>query len=123
MAKLIDTLSWYDNGEKVNAAVLNKPLKELVNLFDSNQFNVPMKTQGMSLSLDDLDGVQEEDFIYLSSDGIGLISDERLIEFLGNEAVLQEDYVTLTDYDKDKPEILADRQACRYEIKQLEQSL
>ena len=33
------------------------------------------------------------------------------------------DYVTLSDYDKDKPEILADRQAWRDEIRQLEQSL
>ena len=33
------------------------------------------------------------------------------------------DYVTLPDYDKDKPEILAERQAWRDEIRQLEQSL
>ena len=33
------------------------------------------------------------------------------------------DYVTLPDYDKDKPEILVDRQAWRDEIRQLEQSL
>ena len=33
------------------------------------------------------------------------------------------DYLTLPDYDKDKPEILADRQAWRDEIRQLEQSL
>ena len=30
------------------------------------------------------------------------------------------DYVTLPDYDKDKPEILADRQAWREEIRSLE---
>ena len=30
------------------------------------------------------------------------------------------DYVTLPDYDKDKPEILADRQAWRKEIRELE---
>lgn len=30
------------------------------------------------------------------------------------------DYVTLSDYDKDKPEILADRQAWRDEIRSLE---
>ncbi len=33
------------------------------------------------------------------------------------------DYVTLSDYDKDKPEILADRQAWRDEIRQLEATL
>jgi hypothetical protein len=33
------------------------------------------------------------------------------------------DYVTLSDYDKDKPEILADRKAWRDEIRQLEQAL
>ena len=33
------------------------------------------------------------------------------------------DYVTLSDYDKDKPEILADRQAWRDEVRQLEQTL
>ena len=30
------------------------------------------------------------------------------------------DYVTLSDYDKDKTEVLADRQAWRDEIRQLE---
>ena len=30
------------------------------------------------------------------------------------------DYVTLPDYDKDKPEVLADRQAWRDEIRSLE---
>ena len=30
------------------------------------------------------------------------------------------DYVTLPDYDKDKPEVIADRQAWRDEIRQLE---
>ena len=33
------------------------------------------------------------------------------------------DYVALPDYDKDKPELLADRQAWREEIRQLEQLL
>jgi hypothetical protein len=33
------------------------------------------------------------------------------------------DYVTLSDYDQDKPEIIADRQAWRDEIRQLEQTL
>ena len=33
------------------------------------------------------------------------------------------DYVTLPDYDKDKPELLAERQTWRNEIRQLEQSL
>ncbi len=33
------------------------------------------------------------------------------------------DYVGLQDYDKDKPEILADRQAWRDEIRQLEATL
>ena len=30
------------------------------------------------------------------------------------------DYITLPDYDKDKPEVLADRQTWRDEIRQLE---
>ena len=33
------------------------------------------------------------------------------------------DYVGLQDYDKDKPEILADRQAWRDELRQLEAAL
>ena len=33
------------------------------------------------------------------------------------------DYVALSDYDRDRPEILAERQAWREEIRQLEQSL
>ena len=39
------------------------------------------------------------------------------------QKLLDTDYVTLSDYDKDKPEILADRQAWRDEIRQLEQTL
>ena len=39
------------------------------------------------------------------------------------QKLLDTDYVTLSDYDKDKPEILADRQAWRDEIRQLEQAL
>lgn len=33
------------------------------------------------------------------------------------------DYVALPDYDQDKPDIIAQRQAWRDEIRQLEQSL
>ena len=43
---------------------------------------------------------------------------ERIAELKRNLA--ETDYVTLPDYDKDKPEVLADRQAWRDEIRQLE---
>ena len=42
----------------------------------------------------------------------------RVAELKRNLA--ETDYITLPDYDKDKPEILADRQAWRDEIRQLE---
>ena len=46
---------------------------------------------------------------------------ERIAEL--QQKLSDTDYVALPDYDKDKPEILADRQAWRDEIRQLEQSL
>ena len=42
----------------------------------------------------------------------------RVAELKRNLA--ETDYVTLPDYDKDKPEVLADRQAWRDEIRSLE---
>jgi bifunctional ADP-heptose synthase (sugar kinase/adenylyltransferase) len=33
------------------------------------------------------------------------------------------DYVALSDYDKDKPDVLAQRQAWRLELRELEQTL
>ena len=48
-------------------------------------------------------------------------ANERIAEL--KQKLRDTDYVTLPDYDKDKPEILVDRQAWRDEIRQLEQSL
>ena len=45
----------------------------------------------------------------------------RVAELKRNLA--ETDYITLPDYDKDKPEILADRQAWRDEIRQLEPTI
>ena len=42
----------------------------------------------------------------------------RVAELKRNLA--ETDYITLPDYDKDKPEVLADRQAWRDEIRQIE---
>ena len=49
------------------------------------------------------------------------LSFNRIAEL--KEKLRDTDYITLPDYDKDKPEILTDRQAWRDEIRQLEQSL
>ena len=43
---------------------------------------------------------------------------ERIAEL--KRKLAETDYVTLPDYDKDKPEVLADRQGWRDEIRQLE---
>ena len=43
---------------------------------------------------------------------------ERIAELKGK--LVETDYITLSDYDKDKPEILANRQAWRNEIRSLE---
>ena len=45
----------------------------------------------------------------------------RIAELKRNLA--ETDYVTLPDYDKDKPEVIADRQAWRDEIRQLEPTI
>jgi hypothetical protein len=49
------------------------------------------------------------------------LAEQRIAEL--KQLLASTDYVTLSDYDKDKPEILADRQAWRDEIRQLEQTL
>ena len=46
---------------------------------------------------------------------------ERIAEL--KRKLAETDYVTLPDYDKDKPEVLADRQAWRDEIRQLEPTI
>ena len=43
---------------------------------------------------------------------------ERIAEL--KRKLAETDYVTLPDYDRDKPEVLADRQAWRDEIRQIE---
>jgi hypothetical protein len=43
---------------------------------------------------------------------------ERLVEL--KRLLAETDYVALSDYDKDKPEVLAQRQAWRDEIRALE---
>ena len=49
------------------------------------------------------------------------LNNERIARVAELKRKLTEtDYITLPDYDKDKPEILADRQAWRDEIRQLE---
>jgi hypothetical protein len=47
-------------------------------------------------------------------------AEARIAELKRNLA--ETDYVTLPDYDKDKPEVLADRQAWRDEIRALEEN-
>ena len=48
-------------------------------------------------------------------------NEQRIAEL--KQKLRETDYVSLPDYDKDKPEILADRQAWRDEIRQLEPTL
>ena len=49
------------------------------------------------------------------------LAQQRIVEL--QQKLRDTDYVGLQDYDKDKPEILADRQAWRDEIRQLEATL
>jgi bifunctional ADP-heptose synthase (sugar kinase/adenylyltransferase) len=46
---------------------------------------------------------------------------ERIAEL--KQLLADTDYVALSDYDKDKPDVLAQRQAWRDEIRELEQTL
>ncbi len=48
-------------------------------------------------------------------------AEQRIAEL--KRLLVESDFVGLSDYDKDKPEILADRQAWRDEIRQLEATL
>ena len=49
------------------------------------------------------------------------LNNERIARIAELKRKLTEtDYVTLPDYDRDKPEVLADRQAWRDEIRSLE---
>jgi len=46
---------------------------------------------------------------------------ERIAEL--KQLLAASDYVALSDYDKDKPDVLAQRQAWREELRELEQTL
>ena len=46
---------------------------------------------------------------------------ERIAEL--KQLLAASDYVALSDYDKDKPDVLAQRQAWRVELRELEQTL
>jgi hypothetical protein len=46
---------------------------------------------------------------------------ERIAEL--KQLLRDTDFVALSDYDKDKPDVLAQRQAWRSEIRELEQTL
>jgi bifunctional ADP-heptose synthase (sugar kinase/adenylyltransferase) len=46
---------------------------------------------------------------------------ERIAEL--KQLLADTDYVALSDYDKDKPDVLAQRQAWREELRELEQTL
>jgi len=71
MAKLIDNLSWIQDGEKANADVFNRPLKELIGLIDNKEFEILSKTSGMKVDSSEVDtDVQQGDFVYRGQDGI-----------------------------------------------------
>ena len=46
---------------------------------------------------------------------------ERIAEL--KQLLAETDFVALSDYDKDKPDVLAQRQAWRVELRELEQTL
>jgi hypothetical protein len=48
-------------------------------------------------------------------------SEQRISEL--KQLLAASDYVALSDYDKDKPDVLAQRQAWRVELRELEQTL
>jgi len=79
MANLINTISWFTNGEKANELVLNRPLKEIVNLIDSNTLPILPKYSGINL----LTGsflASPNDLVYKRSDGI-------LVSAVGNSTI------------------------------------
>jgi len=47
--------------------------------------------------------------------------EQRIAEL--KQLLADTDYVALSDYDKDKPDVLAQRQAWRLELRELEQTL
>jgi len=71
MAKLIDELTWIEPGEKANAIVFNRALKELVQKIDNKSFEVLSGNSGFTVDSDDIDtsNVSVGDFVYKRTDG------------------------------------------------------
>lgn len=71
MAKLIDELTWIEPGEKANAIVFNRTLKELVQKIDDKTLEVLPSNSGFSVNVDDIDtsNVSVGDFVYKRTDG------------------------------------------------------
>ena len=70
MAKLIENLTWIQDGEKATSTVFNRALKELAGLIDSKDFEVLSSTAGLKFDIAELDSlVQLGDLVYKSSDG------------------------------------------------------
>ena len=70
MARLMDNLTWLQDGERADAFVLNRPLKELANLIDNKDFKALLSTSGLKINTNELDtAVQVNDLVYKGADG------------------------------------------------------
>jgi len=71
MARLIDELTWIEPGEKANASVFNRALKELVQKIDGKTFDVLSGNSGFAVDVNDINTptVEVGDYVYKRADG------------------------------------------------------
>lgn len=71
MARLIDTLTWIQNGERGEATVYNRALKELVELIDNGEIQAASSVQGFTVNASRINStVTDGMVVYIHTDGI-----------------------------------------------------
>jgi hypothetical protein len=72
MANIIDDLTWIQDGEKADATVFNRALKELATKIDKKTFDFLSSTNGFAVDVTEINTptVSIGDFVYRRDDGI-----------------------------------------------------
>lgn len=87
MAKLIDSLTWIQNGERGEATVYNRALKQLVTMMDNAEIQSASSVQGFTVDPLKIDAsVTDGMVVYIGLDGIfypSLGSDEDKSNIIG----------------------------------------
>jgi len=69
MASLYNSLNWIQDGERGNALVFNRPLKELAQKIDSGEIESASKVSGVTVDASRVDTLTSGDVVYIASDG------------------------------------------------------